>query len=460
MTDPYTTLGKQLLAAAARQQPQRATARARRPWHARRLPVVTVAACLLLVCSAIAVAATGVLNGSPVKPEVAPNPDAGNGVPVGRGAGVTLLASDPVGGLPWGLRVLHTTRGQVCAQVGRVQGGQLGELGVDSAFGNDGRFHPLSTEVLPPGYEGSAGQIECESPGQTWIFEDPKADRSGVRLLPMEFAKPKLPPTAKLPPAKDLRALAYGLLGRYAVSVTYRTPDGLRTVPVRGPGGAFLVVEATGDYGPPSGVGGSIGGKAGPHGVLVMPEGPQKAKTPPIISAVTFRFGSRVCSQGVGAPVRQPCPRPHPQRLHRSWFRPTRNLHEPVGLRLIPQSRKACDAAFLLYPCYKGQVSFRAPYRIGAAGTDYLIETLAKCKIGGRPESDWSLERDVRTHELIRTVSLGLFVYTPSCASTESFRIAYLNPHGPSRTAPHESVIVGTVSMSDAVLPRGTRSAR
>lgn len=257
------------------------------------------------------------------------------------------------------------------------------------------------------------------------------------------------------PPAKDLRALAYGLLGPHAVSITYRTPDGLRTVPVRSPDGAFLLVEATGDFGYPSGIGGSIGGEAGPHGVNVIPAGLRKweLETPSIVSAVTFRFGAHLCSQGVGAPVPDPCPTPRPKAVQRSWFSPTRSLREPVGLKLLPQSHAACAAAFLLYPCYKGQVSFLAPYRIGAAGTDYDIEAQAKCKVGGRPETAWGLERDVRAHELIRTVSLGLFVYTPKCVSTESFRVTYRNPRGPSRADPHESIVVGSVSMKDAVLP-------
>lgn len=464
MSNPYTTLGEQLLAAAARQQQRRGAVRARLPWHARRLPAVAIAVGLLLACSAIAVAATGVLDGSPVKPEVAPNPNAGNGVPVanGRGAGVALLASDPAGGLSWGLRVLHTTRDQVCAQVGRVQDGQLGELGVDGAFGNDGRFHPLSAGVLPPGYGGSTSQTECASPGQIWIFEQSKADRNGMRRLPGEREKSSQSvsvtarPVEGLPPARDLRALAYGLLGPHAVSITYHTSNGLRTVPIRAGDGAFLLVQATGDYGFTSLAGGSTDGEAGPNGVMVIPEGPQKSKTLPIVSAVTFRFGARLCSQGVGAPVQKACPRPHltPIAVRRHWFSPTRNLHEPIGLKLLPQSHAACAAASLRYPCYKGQISFVAPYRVDAARTDYNIDALANCKVGGRPETAWFLERDVRAHEFIRTISLGRFVYTPKCVSSESFRVTYLNPRGPSRMAPHESVIVGSVSMKKAVLPR------
>jgi hypothetical protein len=473
MTDPYVTLGEQLAAAAAQQRTRRGTARARSarwrsarvenararsPWLSRRLNVAAALTALLLACAAVAVAATGLLNGAPVSPEVAPNPDAGNGVPVaGERAGrLALLASDPAGGLPWGLRVLHTTRGQMCVQVGRVQDSQLGELGLDGVFGDDGRFHSLSSDVLPPGYGGSTSQIECVSQGQTLIFEDADADRNGVRLLPWEFStKPRATP--KLPPATHLRTLAYGLLGPHAVSMTYRTADGLRTVPIRSADGAFLIVEAASDLGRFSTVGGSMLGEATANAVDVILGPLAKSKTAPIVSAVTFRFGAHLCSQGVGAPVGKPCPAPRPRTIPQNWFKPTRSLHEPVGLKLLPQSRKACAAAFLLYPCYKGQISFRAPYAVRSADTDYNVNAVAKCKVGGRPETSWSLERDVRTHELIHTISLGLFVFTPACASTESFQVTYLNQRGPSRTAPHPSVVIGSVPMSDAVFA-GTRT--
>ncbi|HUN78269.1 MAG TPA: hypothetical protein VMU32_05060 [Solirubrobacteraceae bacterium] len=527
MTDPYTQLGQQLARAALRQEARGGAAKARggaararagiaqtrdtasssgsprRGWRPSRLGVLAIAATLALACSAVALAATGLLSGSPVKPEVTPNANAGNGLPVaGVHAGrIALLAPDPAGGLSWGLRVLPTTRGQTCVQVGRVQDGQLGELGVDSAFGDDGRFHPLSPDVLPPGYGGSSGQTECADRGQTVIFEDSHADRSGVRLLPGELEKlqrleqkartstnpageplrtldrqlqrlrprthssavppGEIPPSEYLPPARDLRSLAYGLLGPHAVSVTYRTPEGLRTVPVDARDGAFLIVQAAGDFGDPSAIGGSQGGQAGPHGVeVILDEAPEKTGGRlPIVSAVTFRFGGRLCSQGVGAPVHEACPRrrPTPRAVAVSWLRPTRSLGEPVGLKLVPQSRPTCAAAYLLYPCYKGQVSFLAPYAISSAGTDYDIEAIAKCKVGGRPETAWGLERDVRAREHIATVSLGRFVYTPACAATESFRVTYLNPRGPSPSAPHRSVIVGSVSMSHAILPGDRR---
>src|SRR6202021_240337 len=111
--------------------------------------------------------------------------------------------------------------------------------------------------------------------------------------------------------------------------------------------------------------------------------------------------------------------------------------------------------AFLKYPCYKGQIEFTAPYAVTSSATDYEIEAIAKCKVGGRPETAWGLERDVKRDEVIRTDSLGRFVFTPSCATSESFRVSYINQRGPSAGSPHASVILGEVSMSQATQPDG-----
>jgi hypothetical protein len=46
-------------------------------------------------------------------------------------------------------------------------------------------------------------------------------------------------------------------------------------------------------------------------------------------------------------------------------------------------------------------------------------------------------------------------VFTPACAADESFTVTYLNQDGPSAAAPHESVILGSVRLSEATLPGG-----
>ncbi len=453
MRDPYEILGSQLAAAAARQDagaPER-----RQRWFSNRLHALAVAAALLLSGGAVALAATGLLSGSPVKPEVPLNAAAGNGLPLaGASAHIALLAADPEGGLPWGMRIEHTTRGQLCLQVGRVEGAQLGELGLDSAFGNDGRFHALPATVLPPGYGGSAGQVECVPDGQTVIFEDPGADRSGVRLLPGELSGPPpkhpgeaLHPTG-VPPVGDLRALAYGVLGPHAVSVTYKTPTGMRTIPVSRPDGGFLIVEAAGYVKSQDTIGGSTSGTAEPSSVNVGLTA--RPGSPGIIVAATFRFAGKLCSQGVGAPVTRACPR---RRISAPRHPRVRRLDEPVHLTLLAQSHAACNAAFLKFPCYKGQIEFTAPYAVSSADSEYDIEGIAKCTIGGRIETSWSLERDVKAHELVKTDSLGRFVYAPSCASTEKFQVTFQERPASPTAAAAEKVIVGTVSLEQATLP-------
>jgi hypothetical protein len=453
MRDPYARLGDELAAAARRLEQQGHATGRLRTWFARRLNAGAVAVVLLLSGGAVALAATGVLNGSPVKPEGATSPFSGNGLPISHTAThLVLRAADPAGGLNWGMRVFHTSRRQVCMQVGRVQSDQLGVLGLDSAFKGDGRFHALAADVLPPGYGGSSANVECVAAGQTLVFEDANADRSAERLLPEEFPDMPLRQHREVPPARDLRTLSYGVLGPHAVSVTYRTARGLRTVPVAGADGAFLIVEPAGLVKNPSLVGGSFTGQASAASVDVTLAATHAPPT--VVTAATFKFGGRTCSQGQGAPVRNRCPT-RSTFGPRRWFQPTRSLHLPIRLTLLPQSHSACRAAFLIDPCYKGQVNFTAPYAVTNAASDYQIDGVAKCKTGGRPETGWALERDVRRHEPIRTVSLGLFVFTPTCAATESFKVSYFNHHGPSAAALHESVIVGSVRLSQATLPNG-----
>ncbi len=455
MRDPYKILGREL-AAAARRQAAGAPER-NRSWFSNRLHALAVTAALLLGGAAVALAATGLLSGSRVKPEVPPNAAAGNGLPVSAAsAQLAPSAPDPAGGLPWGMRIEHTTRGQLCMQVGRVQNAQLGQLGVDSAFGNDGRFHALPATVLPPGYGGAAGQVECVADGETVIFEDLNADRSAVRLLPAEFSGPPpkhsgeaLHPTG-VPPVHDLRILAYGVLGPHAVSVTYKTPSGMRTSPVSGPDGGFLIVEPAGYIESQDTIGGSTSGTAEASSVNVGLA--EHGGLPRMIAAATFRFGGRLCSAGTGAPVTTSCPMRtvsvarHPQ---------IRRLNQPIHLTLLAQTRAVCSANSLKFPCYKGQVEFTAPYAITSATSEYEIEGIANCRIGGHIETAWSLERNVKAHELVRTNSLGRFIYAPSCASTEKFQVSYQARPGPLASGTPTKVILGTVSLAQATLPGG-----
>jgi hypothetical protein len=532
-----------------------------------RVRVVLLVLVLVLATAAITLAATGViLTGSPVGTARAPVATAGEGIPVAGGARLLpLRAADPVGGLPWGMRVVHTTRGLVCVQIGRVDDGQLGQLGVDGAFHDDGRFHPLPTDALPDTLASAAGSMtgNCSSPGDIYAGDS----------VGLELSASSGPHQSGGLPA-DLREISFGLLGVHAVSITYREGSQTRTQRVLPGLGAYLIVQRYSSGRPLGSVSesdgrdepGNYSRPASPNGALtaityryagrscvdrgnlrlascglseVPPPHPAalpvvheplhahlqihnhvitsaqisfRAPYPVTNASENYSVSTPICPRGLAGegsradvargalvtiPIRgalseacsrtvkfsveyvsfagglpQPTslgsitiheprgthPLPLPRRVveQRRRSDPTRSLHAPIHLKLLRQPRAACNAAFLLYPCYKGELAFTAPYAVTSAAAgysraaEYSIDGFATCKAGGRPETSWRLQRHVKAHEAIRSTSLGLFVLTPSCLSREGFQVTYLNPHAPSAGAPHESVIVGTVTLSKA----------
>jgi hypothetical protein len=433
MKDPYSLLGDELIAAAARQETDGHGERGVRAWLAHRLHAAAIAAALVLVGGAVAVAATGVLTGSPVvEPEGPLSPSAGDGVPaVGGSRLLALRAADPEGGLPWGMRVVRTTRGQVCVQIGRVDGGQLGELGLDGAFHDDGRFHPLAADVLPK--LGGNYDTTCTPTGAIFTAYDPGFDRSAASLPPEKLGVES--------PARDLRSISYGLLGPHAVSITYRTSMGLRTAPVGRGSGAYLIVRPVRAGAGVSRFGVTFVGSTTAQRVAFYP----LASAMGVVSAATFRLGSVVCSEGRGAPVSRPCPRLRPPS--RSVFPPTHSLAEAVHVTPLPESHASCAAAFLLDPCYRAEVEFTAPYAVTNAGAEYAVLTKSAC--GSARLSSWGIDRDVERGATVRTQSTGSFRF---CGSPQELEVLYLNagPQGPTDHPPHESVVVGTASLREA----------
>ena len=165
--------------------------------------VALLALALVLATAAITLAATGViLTGSPVGTARAPIATAGEGIPVAGGARLLpLRAPDPAGGLPWGMRIIHTTRGLICVQIGRVDDDQLGQLGVDGAFHDDGRFHPLPADALPDTLANVSGWMtgNCASPGDIYAGDSvgaraqrghqPSPGRRGARRPPRDLLR-------------------------------------------------------------------------------------------------------------------------------------------------------------------------------------------------------------------------------------------------------------------------------
>jgi len=185
-------------------------------------------------------ATTGILTGKPVEnpPGLKLDPKRGLGVLVGPGTLLGARAQDPAGGPPWALRLVKTSRGLACVQLGRLVDGKLGVLGRDGAFGDDGRFHERGAEVL--------AQSDCQSPdaaghvfiAMTYVGLPDSGNAGGCRAQ----ADAKAP--APVCPPGSLREIFYGLLGPQGKAVTYADADGrVRHVAASGPEGAYVVVR-------------------------------------------------------------------------------------------------------------------------------------------------------------------------------------------------------------------------
>lgn len=323
-------------------------ARVTRGW---RLPI-TVFGCVL-ASATIALAASGViLTGAPVRPEARPDPAVGQGAPLpGASRLLSLRVPDPEGGLEWGMKVVRTTRGELCIQIGRVRGTQLGQLGIDGVFHDDGRFHAMGADVLPGsirqgvngGENDATATVSCALAGQAVAGEHRGVDRSAGAANGHESARPR----------SELRNIYYGLLGPRAVSVSFRAGRVSQTIPVLRPLGAYLIVRRAEPH-----------EQVGEGGESIGTEGDLPAYPP--LSAITYRIAGRLCERGpVVAPggrsdIVDRCPAPH-------WpadkdLAP-RELHQPLDVRLEVSNRRIAGV----------RVGFKAPYAVQSAKQDYTI---------------------------------------------------------------------------------------
>jgi hypothetical protein len=221
----------------------------------RRLPALGTVASGLSVVIAIGVA---ILVVTALRHQPAAR-DAGHGAGAAP-ARVIAMAPDPSGGLPWGLRAVHTRRGQTCLQVGRLHDGTIGVLGQDGAWANDHGFHPIPTNTA-----GFGGPLNCGEPdrnghafinitdhdavenaaGDAAVNGDARGAAARVKRCPQSSSTGRPLASPSVPcPAGALRDLAYGLLGPDATRITYVGADGARhTQPTIGPDGAYLIVR-------------------------------------------------------------------------------------------------------------------------------------------------------------------------------------------------------------------------
>jgi hypothetical protein len=231
---------------------ERAPRRRLRAAYARRPGLVIALVLLLLLAAAAALAASGLLSGAPVRDPAGfvYKPDQGLGTVVPGSARLTSLrVADPLGGPPWGIRTVRTTRRFGCVQIGRVVRGRLGAIGQDGLFANDGKFHELPPRVL--------SQAQCwglDVAGHAFIAVSasglPASGFNGGCMARAFTPGPGLPfrNSTKKPPAlcphADLRNIAFGTLGPQGRAVDYEDPATGRIVRQKaaGPDHAYLVV--------------------------------------------------------------------------------------------------------------------------------------------------------------------------------------------------------------------------
>ncbi|HYM54646.1 MAG TPA: hypothetical protein VES97_04745 [Solirubrobacteraceae bacterium] len=170
-----------------------------------------------------------------------------------------IAAPDPAGGPDWGMRVLSTTRGEGCIQIGRLLDGKLGALGQDHAFADDGRFHELPVSAafdingcaLLDGKGRLFTNVTAdERPASAWIGTGGRLGgcvpasagpyEKGLRLTGREREMGLKP--VPICPQADLRNIYYGLLGPEAQSITYVLAGQRHTLPTVGSDGAYLFV--------------------------------------------------------------------------------------------------------------------------------------------------------------------------------------------------------------------------
>jgi hypothetical protein len=407
----------------------------KRERRARRTPPVAAIVAVGLLFAAAAFAASQIIGvGAPVTPSSSqerPTKTTGVGVPVAGSRRAALSApllpisvADPAGGLRWGIRLVRTTRGLLCVQVGRLLNGRLGVLGQDGEFHNDGLFHELPAAVLDP--------YACSQPQDSVLYRSEGLAAAGVMPGPERSCLyPGAAPEdgSRLPacPAADERLIAFGLLGPNALSVSYPATHGVQTKRTTGSHGAYLVVLRQPPVNPQT-----FATQAGPLRHRFTPamrlnSFPTLGSTSSrlgrfpletgsaVILAAQFRFGKHTCQSGtaIRAGGRSPCT----SRIARipnfaPFIEP--GLHTSVRVA----SRPAGGG-------YELELTFRAPASVFDASTAYGVQLSMpagrSCGHGG--VSGQSPERDIRRGE---RVDIPVFIGRPrGCAGVVRGRVIF-----------------------------------
>jgi hypothetical protein len=409
-----------LRAAAARRAAARGVAEPRRRRRVLpRLHLTAASLTALLAGATISLAATAViLTGSPVH-EPAGSPAVGLGLPAAGGARLLALrVPDPDGGLPWGMRLVRTTRGAVCMQVGRVQDGKLGVLGVAGAFGNDGRFHELLAGDL-----ASAATARTNLDESCEIQPPPASSSAPSQTSSNVLSDTNVSATTgfggRTPVLADRRVISYGLLGPNAVSIRYSDATGQHTVAVSSPDGGYLIVQRASPSTPREEAGAF--GIDQSDGEILNPIG--------AVTAVTYRIHGRLCSDQPVAHL-PACPQPSFTATTLAPVVPVG--HEPLHPRLTIRDGHVTALT----------VRFVAPYAVTTTDQMYLFVAQAcpprNSHDGGAFREDGTF-RDVAAGEVVTLAVRDPFAHACGRALTASVTYSYPQDE--------QNVVLGTVSV-------------
>lgn len=411
---------------------------------ARRLLLTLCIAGVALASTTIALAASGVIPiGSPVPPDRHLRADVGLGLPEpGASKLLPMRVSDPEGGPPWGMRIIRTSREEVCLQIGRVQDGELGVLGVDGAFKDDGEFHPLPLDSLPARDPEVVGGFINTT---TSCFLSGQAFMASQIAVPISAASEAIPRRRPSPP-NDLRAISFGLLGPQAAGIIYRQNGSQRTEALPHGTGTYLIVQplpASKNASELEGAsGGTLGRFAPNHGELV--------------TRVIYRLHGRLCERGpVDASVHlaHPCPpgaAPNPTEL--AQRRERRELHVPLHVHLQIRGGLVRWA----------DVSFKAPYAIASARHYYsLFLPQPAChprpaEAGIEGGDSIAIDHDVAAGQIVsaRVIYPFLPIRDPCVKGRSTIEVVYQPAEGPPHT------IVGKITLMQPPGTRGGPSAK
>jgi hypothetical protein len=405
VSDFHDTYRRQLVTAAGSLFGATDTARELERARPRRVPLLAIIALGALLLAGAAFGATQIIGfGAPVAPAHAPGREhpsrrTGVGLPIASGEGspasaqpLAISVPDPHGGLPWGMRIVRTTRGLLCPQIGRLLDGRLGVLGQDGQFHDDGLFHELPASVLEPN--------TCITPSAWSILSEVGVPAAGaLQSPPISCIAPWLRASASSPPrcpAGDERMVGFGVLGPDAVSVSYMVDGRLHTVATAGRLGAYLVVLPV-----PARLAQNVPALGGKGGLLGgFPIGAGRGE---VVARLMFRFDGHLCQTGFDRRPAGP-PQCTTQLAAQRMLVPRipRDLHTRVALR----ARRAPGG-------YELKLAFAAPAGVRNASVAYGVEVTRPSSPACGRGGIWgqSIERDVVRGQILH---VSEFVPRPS----------------------------------------------